>query len=117
MRLTPELPAMSPILPNPSLKRPRSSRTNPRLTDAGGSPPSPQRPHQLQELQARQAEELEWRVAMRTLRARAGQYRWGIARYPLQRTTPKMSIQIGDSEVEEYCYIATTTFGCVRLYS
>jgi hypothetical protein len=54
--------------------------------------------NQLQELQARQAEELEWRVARRALRARAGQYRWGIARYPLPRAIPKMSIQVGDSE-------------------
>ena len=68
---------------------------------AGGSPPCPQRPHQLQELKARQAEELEWRVARRALRAQVGQHRWGIARYPLQRITPKTSIQVGDSEIEE----------------
>jgi hypothetical protein len=42
------------------------------LTDAGGSPPCPQRLHQLQELQARQAEGLEWRVVRRALRVRAG---------------------------------------------
>jgi hypothetical protein len=68
------------------------------LTDAGGRPPCP---HQLQELQASQAEELEWRVVRRALRARAGQYIWGIARYPLQRTTSKTFIQVGDNEVEE----------------
>jgi hypothetical protein len=72
------------------------------LTDAGGSPPCPQRLHQLQEPQARQAEELEWRVVRWALHARAGQYMWGVARYPLQRTTPKTSIQVGDNEVEKY---------------